>query len=140
MGDSSLTVQAGKRTVDVTGGDYSATSSNAIKLHGKGAGLQATGEAQGVTIQGSGGVGVDIDGTPGIKAHGASSVNIDSPEVDLGSDKITIHGNKIMLAAGGTIEITSTAITISVAGSTIKLDASGVAVSTVSGSKISLNC
>jgi len=153
-GDASLTIQAGSRTVSVTGGDYSAKASDAIVLHGKGKGVEITGDVEGVgitgngegvgitgngegvgitgndkgvgitgngkgvTVTGTGGEGVSISGTPNFGAAGKSKATITSPDVDIGNDKIKIHGSKIELSAGG---------------STITLDASGI---TISGAAI----
>ncbi len=118
-GDSSHTVQAGSRSVDVTGGDYSAVASNAVSLHGKGAGVQVTGDAAGVTVKGE----------PMVDMTGTSNVIITSPDVLIGDKTITVTGESITLTAGGsTIEISAKGITLTSA-----------APITVQGSKISLN-
>jgi type VI secretion system secreted protein VgrG len=143
-GDASLTIQAGNRTVGVTGGNYDVTASDAVKAHGVGAGVQITGEAKGVTVTGSGGTGVDISGTPNAEVWGdaeaylgspsttvegttdctvtspsvfvtgTTDVTVDSPTIDIGKGEITIHGSKIVLQTGG---------------GSITLDGSGVSIS-----------
>jgi type VI secretion system secreted protein VgrG len=141
-GNATPTVQAGKRAVEVSGGDYSATSTDAIKLHGIGKGVSILGESEGVgivgtskgvsvtgtgkgvTINGDGGPGVGIVGKPNFDAHGVSSASLTGPEVFIGDKSVKIHGTKIELAtAGGSITIDAAGVTI--AGNMIKSSASG---------------
>ena len=128
-GNSSHTVLAGYRKVEVTGGDYSATSTDAaVRLLGNGLGVDITGHSEGVavtgtgkgiTAHGTGGTGVAITGEPEFQACGISKASIASPNVDIGDNNINIHGSKI---------------TLSTAGGSIVLDASGI---TISGTEIS---
>jgi hypothetical protein len=106
--------------VDVTGGDYTATSSQAVKLNGK---------STGVEIEGKGGPGVKIKGDPNFDAQGTSKAMINSPDIDIGDKVIKVHGTEIEITG-------STKITLSVGGSTIEISPAGVS---VNGPKISLN-
>lgn len=120
-GDTSLTVQAGKRSVSVTGGDYSAQSSDAVKLLGKGKGVDITGQSKGVSITGTGGKGVTISGTPNIEASGKTKISITSPVVEIGNAAVTIKGTKIQLSAGsGQIVLDATGVTIK--GALVKIN------------------
>ena len=129
-GNSTLTVQAGARAVDVTGGDYSATSSQAVQLRGKGAGVgiignvggvsmlgdgqgvSITGNDAGVTVQGNGN-GVSLFGKPTFYAEGSAEVTIQSPVVNIGDQEVLITGTKIVLSAGGgSITIDATGVTV----------------------------
>jgi type VI secretion system secreted protein VgrG len=129
--NSSHIVQAGYRKVEVTGGDYSATSTDAaVKLLGNGKGVDITGHSEGVTVtgtgkgitaHGTGGPGVEINGEPNFAAFGQSKASITSPDVDIGNDKITIHG--------------STSIELIVGSNSIKLDGSGIS---INGTKVTI--
>lgn len=121
-GTSSLTVQAGSRTVKVTGGDYSGESTDgAVKLLGNGKGVDIKGNAQGVGIKGVGGPGVKVFGDPNFEATGSAKAKISSPDVDIGDGTIKIHGSKIELIAGG---------------SSVKIDSSGVV---IKGAMVKIN-
>jgi type VI secretion system secreted protein VgrG len=164
-GTASLTVQAGSRTVSVTGGDYSGTASGAVVLHGKGAGVQVTGDASGVTVKGTGGTGIGINGTPNVEVtaaalaateapavtiKGGASCAVESPLVtinakstgifsspiiDIGDGVITIHGQSIVLMAGGSaIEIGAAGVTIN--GSSVNVSGGTV---NVLGSVVKIN-
>jgi hypothetical protein len=126
-GNASLTVQAGSRTVDVTGGDYSATSNTAaVKLHGVGAGVSIHGEA----------AGVKITGEPSFDAHGTATAKISSPDVDIGDDNIKIHGSTITLSTdGGSIVIDASGITIS----GTKITSSADSDHTITGAMVKIN-
>lgn len=126
--DSTHVVEAGNRLVQVTGGDYSAVSTDqAVNLIGK-TRVFVNGESEGVYVEGvggdgvgitgDGGVGVGIHGTPNIAATADTMVSISAPEVFIGNDLITIKGTTIVLDAGG---------------GKITLDASGV---TITGPKV----
>jgi type VI secretion system secreted protein VgrG len=163
---ASLTVQAGHRNVDVTGGNYKVTASDACKMHGVGAGVQIKGEAAGVTIEGSGGPGVKITGVPdidnvadanfkalaphfkaegstdmGLKSpavtiEGTSTFDVVSPEIKIGEGNITIHGSKITLSAGGG------SIVIDGGGITIngsKITSSSGGMHTITGALVKIN-
>jgi type VI secretion system secreted protein VgrG len=141
--NSSHTVQAGFRKVEVTGGDYSATSTDAaVKLLGNGKGVDITGNSEGVTVtgtgkgitaHGTGGTGVEINGEPNFQAFGKAKASITSPDVDIGDNKITIHGstsielvvgaNSIKIDGGG-VSINGTKVTV--AGGSINSSASGI--------------
>jgi type VI secretion system secreted protein VgrG len=123
-GNSCHTVQAGYRKVEVTGGDYSATSTDAaVKLLGNGKGVDITGHSEGVavtgtgkgiTANGTGGTGVAITGNPNFQACGTSTASIASPSVDIGDNNINIHGSTITLSTkGGSIVLDATGITMS---------------------------
>jgi type VI secretion system secreted protein VgrG len=130
--NSSHTVQAGYRKVEVTGGDYSATSTDgAVKLLGNGKGVDITGHSQGVvvtgtgkgiTAHGSGGAGVEINGEPNFEAFGKSKASITSPDVDIGDNKILVHG--------------STSIELVVGGNSIKIDGGGIS---INGTKVGIS-
>jgi type VI secretion system secreted protein VgrG len=137
-GNSTLTVQAGARAVDVTGGDYSATSSQAVLLHGKGAGVgiigniegvsmlgdgqgvSITGNDAGVTVQGNGS-GVSLFGKPNFYAEGSAEVTVQGPVVNIGDREVRITGTKIVLSAGGgSITIDATGVTV--VGTIVKIN------------------
>lgn len=147
-GNASLTVQAGKRSVDVTGGDYSAVSSAAVVLHGKGAGVKVTGDAAGVMVKGTGGPGVDINGTPNVAVTAAASATTRAPVVsiegtacyDVKSPLVTIHADAtgvirspVVDIGDGVINLHGSAIVLSAGGSVITIDGSGI---TIAGPKI----
>jgi type VI secretion system secreted protein VgrG len=137
-GNSSHTVQAGSRTVDVTGGDYAASSSQAVRLHGKGAGVGITGNVGGVTMTGDGqgvvitgndagvtmtgnGNGATLIGKPFFFAHGSTDATIQSPIVNIGDKEVNVSGTKIVIAAGGgSITIDATGVTIQ--GTIVKIN------------------
>jgi hypothetical protein len=123
--------------VDVTGGDYSATSNTAaVKLHGVGAGVSIKGEAAGVDVYGSGGPGVKITGEPGFDAHGTATAKISSPDVDIGDANIKIHGSTITLSTdGGSIVIDASGITIS----GMKITSSADSDHTITGAVVKIN-
>jgi type VI secretion system secreted protein VgrG len=123
--------------VNVTGGDYSATSTSAAaKIKGQ-TSVSITGASAGVTISGTGGPGVQIKGKANVLAEavskvsikGGTMVNIESPVVQLGDTTIKIKGATILLDASGSVMIKG-------GGGTIKLDAGGI---TASGTLIKLN-
>ena len=145
-GNSSHTVQAGYRKVEVTGGDYSATSTDAaVKLLGNGKGVDITGHSEGVavtgtgkgiTANGTGGTGVAITGTPNFQACGTSRASIASPSVDIGDNNINIHGSTITLSTkGGSIVLDATGITLS--GTKISSSADGD--HTITGNLVKIN-
>ncbi len=134
-GNASLTVQDGSRIVDVTGGDYKATASDAVILHGKGKGVSITGDSDGVSITGNG-KGVTIKGDPSFSAEGTSSAELKSPKVDIGNAEITIDGTTVTIKHGA-IEINGTEVKIIAGGSSITLNSSGVE---IKGSVIKENC
>src|SRR5262245_14382266 len=75
-GNSSHTVQAGFRNVEITGGDYSACSTTAAaNLTGK-TSANITGKSAGVTVNGKGGSGVEIDGNGKIGVDISGDPNI----------------------------------------------------------------
>jgi len=137
-GNSSLTIQAGSRTVDVTGGDYSATSSQAVLLQGKGAGVGIIGHVEGVSMLGNGqgvsitgndagvnvvgnGNGVRLFGRSTFYAEGSAEATIQSPVVNIGDQEVRIFGTKIVLqAGGGSITIDATGVTV--AGTIVKIN------------------
>ncbi|MEP7245313.1 MAG: type VI secretion system tip protein VgrG [Gammaproteobacteria bacterium] len=137
-GNSTLTVQAGARAVDVTGGDYSATSSQAIQLRGKGAGVgivgnvggvSMTGDGTGVTITGNdagvtvvgNGNGVSLFGKNTFYAEGSAEATIQSPVVNIGDKEVFVSGTKIVLCAGGgSITIDATGVTV--VGTLVKIN------------------
>jgi len=142
-GDTSLTVQAGKRTVSVTGGDYSTTASAAVKLHGKGKGVEITGNG-GPGIKSIGTPNFDATGTskatitsPAVEVKGTTTTKIISPDIDIGSGVIKIHGTTITIDSSGKVSIGGVSeVKIKGGGGTVKLDGGGV---TVSGPSIKLN-
>jgi type VI secretion system secreted protein VgrG len=149
-GDASLTVQAGARSVDVTGGDYSAVSSDAVKLHGKGAGVQVTGDAAGVTVTGTGGTGVGIDGTPNVAVtaaatastkapvvtiEGTANYSVKSPLVTINADSTGIFKSPIVDIGDGVVTIHGSAIVLSAGGGTIEVGAAGV---TINGGSVNI--
>jgi type VI secretion system secreted protein VgrG len=131
-GNSIHTVQAGFRKVEVTGGDYSAESTDAaanitgktsVNIKGQSAGVDVHGKGgPGVKIEGDGATGVKLVGAPNFDAFGKSKAIISSPDVDIGDKKIVIHG--------------STSIELVVGGNSIKIDGSGVA---INGTKIAIS-
>jgi len=144
-GNSTHTVEAGNRAVSVSGGDYSATASAAVFLHGKGAGVGITGDAKGVTVSGSGqgvgikgagGPGVGIHGDPNVEINGASKVSIVSPLVLIGDATIKIGGSSIELSAGG-CSITLAMGLVSIGGPAIKVAADGMC--DITGAMVKLN-
>ena len=136
-GTSGLTVQAGSRTVSVTGGDYSATSTDAaIVLYGKGKGVEITGDAEGVGITGNSkgvtitgnGEGVGITGnSKGVTITGNAqgvtitgkgkgvTLNGDPTFHGEGKSKATIKSPTVNIG-DGEINITGKKIVLSVGG------------------------
>ena len=155
-GTASLTVEAGSRTVSVTGGDYSATASDAVVLHGKGQGVFITGDSKGVGVVGNGegvgilgtGKGVFIQGdAEGVGIVGnAKGVSIEGYGTGVG-----ILGDPDFYAEGKAsagikapvvdigdkeINIIGTKITIAAGASSIVLDPGGV---TIQGPLVKIN-
>ena len=153
-GNSSHTVQAGYRKVQITGGDYSACSTDAAANFTGKTSANIKGESAGVTVNGNGGPGVQIDGkgatgvkvtgSPSFDATGVSKAIITSPDVDIGNDKIVIHGStSIELVVGGnSIKIDGGGVSINgqevkISGTTINSSASGI--HEITGGMVSIN-
>lgn len=118
-GDDTRTVQAGNHKLNVTG-NVQVDATGTITETGK-SGVTITGEAAGTTINGTGGPGVLVKGDPKVTIDGSSNAIITSPDVDIGSGTIKIHGSSIELTAGGcTISIGSSGITIEGGTITVK--------------------
>src|SRR4029450_9073643 len=150
------TVEAGSRTVSVTGGDYSATASDAIVLHGKGQGVFIAGDSKGVGVV-SNGEGVGILGTgKGVfiqgDAEGVGIVgNAKGASIEGYGTGVGILGDPDFFAEGKAsagikapvvdigdkeVNIIGTKITIAAGASSIVLDPGGV---TIQGPLVKIN-
>jgi type VI secretion system secreted protein VgrG len=92
-----------------------------VDITGHAQGVAVTGTGKGIIVHGTGGTGVEIAGEPNFEAFGKSKASITSPDVDIGDNKITIHG--------------STSIELIVGGNSIKLDGGGIS---INGTKVTV--
>ncbi len=157
-GDTSLTVQAGNRSVNVTG-DYILDTTNEIKMQAPAkitltcGGSSITIEPGKITISAGDGSSLTLDANAFMKSSGGSQVFLDGNALTKSSagSQVLLDGNALMVSTGGdqvlldgkaTMSSPAEALvdaptsTLSGGGSTVKADASGVA---VTGPKISLN-
>jgi type VI secretion system secreted protein VgrG len=157
-GNTSLTVQAGDRTVNVTG-DYKLDTTNEIKMQAPAkitltcGGSSITIEPGKITISAGDGSSLTLDANALMKSSGGSQVFLDGNALTKSSagSHVLLDGNALMVSTGGDqvlldgkakmsspgeAVVEAPKSTLSGGGSTVKVDASGVA---VTGPKISLN-
>ncbi len=160
-----LTVQNGNRKVDVTCGDYTVAvhggniagvASEGVSLHGESKGVMIKGDGKGVGIKGTG-KGVAIDGKGGsgitmesdnyIYGHATHAVELlADTQASLIAPANIVQGDNTMDVNGKVITVDGgTTVTVKVGGSSIKVDAAGVTITTgavvsVTGTTIKLNC